>query len=96
MEADRSTIAPIETVVDGPGTVDGFTTLANRWDVNKKGTTDEMDWSEMGQEEVQDQQNDADKLDIFLIDILSCYCKPNSGKLMLRITRWNGLGEDVL
>ena len=35
------------------------------------GTTDEMNWVEMVQDEVQDQQNDADKLDIYRIDILS-------------------------
>ena len=43
--------------------------------MNDKGTTDEMDWDSMGQEKVHDQQNDADKLDICPIDILSCYWK---------------------
>ena len=50
--------------MDVPGTVYGFPTLANLGGVDDNGTTDEMDWSEMGQEEFQDQQNDADKLDI--------------------------------
>ena len=48
VESDRSTVAPIETVVDVPGTADGFFALANRGDVNEKVTTDEMDWSAMG------------------------------------------------
>ena len=50
----------------------------------------------MRQEEVQYQQNDADKLDICPIDILSCYWKSYNGKLMLRITGFNGLGKDTL
>ena len=40
--------------------------------MNDKGTTDEMDWAAMGNEEIHNQKNDADKLDKFLIDILSC------------------------
>ena len=45
---------------------------------------------------MQDQQNDADILDICPVDILSCYWEPNNGILMLRITGLNGLGEDVI
>ena len=41
-----------------------FCALVNRGDLNEKGTTDEMDWASMGLEEVDNQQNDADKLDI--------------------------------
>ena len=40
--------------------------------MNENRTTNDMDWSTMGQEEVQYQQNDAEKLDIFLIDVLLC------------------------
>ena len=40
--------------------------------MNKNGTTDEMDWVAMGQEEVQYQHNSADKIDICLIDVISC------------------------
>ena len=50
----------------------------------------------MGQEEVQYHQNDYDKLDICLIDILSCYWKSSNGKLMLQITGLNGLSKDVV
>ena len=82
--------------MDGPGTEDEFPALANQEDVNEKETTDEMNISAMGPEEVQDQQNDADVIDIFPIDILSCCWKPNSGKLMLQITGLNGLSEDVV
>ena len=46
----------------------------------------------MIQEEVQDQQDDADVFDIFPVDILWCYWKPDDGKLMLRITGFPGLG----
>ena len=49
----------------------------------------------MGQEEAKYQQNDTDELGICLIDIISCYWKCNSGKLMLRITGLNGIGEYV-
>ena len=70
MESDRPTVAPIATVVDGPGTADDFSTLANRGDVDYKWTMDDIDWCEMGQEEVQDQMNDADILDICPVDIL--------------------------
>ena len=61
--------------------------------MNEKGETDDMDWYTMGKEEVQDQLNDADVLDIFPVDILWCYWKPDDGKLMLRITGFPGLGE---
>ena len=44
----------------------------------------------------QDQQNDADVLDICPVDILSYYWKPNNGMLILRITGLNGLCEDVI
>ena len=43
-----------------------------------------------------DHQNNADELDILLIDILSCYWKFSNGKLMLRITGLNGLSEYVV
>ena len=39
MESDRSTVSPIETVVDGPGTADDFPALDNQGGVNYKGTT---------------------------------------------------------
>ena len=61
--------------------------------MNDKGTTDEMDWASMGLEEVDNQQNDADKLDICPIDILSCYWNSTNGKLMLQITGLNGLAK---
>ena len=48
----------------------------------------------MGQEEVQYHQNDYEKLDICLIDILSCYWKSSNGKLMLQITGLNEICED--
>ena len=56
--------------MDGPGTADGFTAMVNRGNVNENGTTDERYWSTMGQEEVQDQHNDADKLEICPIYII--------------------------
>ena len=63
--------------------------------MNKKGTTDDMDWDVMRREEVHDQQNDYEKLDICTIYILSCYWKSTTGNMMLRITGLNGLSEDV-
>ena len=48
MDSDRLTAGYNEAVVDGPGTADGFTDLANRGDMNENGTTDEMDWYVMG------------------------------------------------
>ena len=59
--------------MDSPGTADYFTALSNQGGVNNNGTADDMDWATMGQEEVKYQQNDAGKLDICLIYILSCY-----------------------
>ena len=50
----------------------------------------------MVQEEAQDQKNDSDVLEIYLVDIIVCYWKPNNGMLMLRITGLNGLGEDII
>ena len=83
MELYRPTVAPIETVVDVPGTVYGFSALDNLLYVNEKGTTDDMDWSAMGQEEMQDHQNDADLLNIYPVDIILCYWKPNNGMQIL-------------
>ena len=96
LESDQSTSGSNEAVVDGTVTVDGFTALSNLGDVNENEKTDDMDWDSMGQEDVQDQHIDADVLDICPIDILSCNWKTNSGKLMIRITGLNGLGEDAV
>ena len=51
-------------------------------------------WTGLGQEEVQDHLNDAEKSDICPIDILSHYWKYYNGKLMLRITGLYGLSEE--
>ena len=40
--------------------------------------------------------NDAEELDICPIDILLCYWKSATEKLMLRITGLNGISEDVV
>ena len=64
--------------------------------MNDKGTKNEIDWSAMVQEEEQYQKNDSDVLDIYLLDIIACYWKPDNGMLMLWITGLNGLGEDVI
>ena len=82
--------------MDGPITVYGFPALPNRGDVNENETTDEMYWSAMVQEEVQDQINDYDKLDICPIDVLLCYWKSLNGNLMLRINGLGVLGEDTV
>ena len=82
--------------MDGAGTAGGFPALSNQGDVNNNGTVDEMDWAEMVQEEVQDQQNDAEKIDICPIDILLYYWKSSNGKLVLRITGLHGLVEDTV
>ena len=73
VELDRSTVAPIETLVDVPGTADNFLALENQEDMNEKGTTDDMDWYTLGQDKVKYQLNDADILDIRPVNILSCY-----------------------
>ena len=66
-------VVPIETVLDNPGNLDVVPVTDNRGDVNEEGASDYMDWSTMVQEGVQYRLNDADKLDICPIDILSCY-----------------------
>ena len=92
----RPTVAPIETVVDKPGIADVVTIPSNRGDVNEEGVTDEMGCYAMGQEKVQDQLNDAEKLDICPVDILSCYWRPEDEKLMLGITGLLGIGEYLM
>ena len=96
VESDRSTVAPIETLVDVSGSADNFLALENQEDMNEKGTTDGMDWYALGQDKVQYQLNDADVLDIRPVNILSCYWKPNNGKLMLRITGLDGQREYMM
>ena len=59
---DRSTVAPIETVTENPSIVDDVPVPDNIGYVNEEGATDDMYWSEMGQEEVQDQLNYAENL----------------------------------
>ena len=61
--------------------------------MNKNGTTDDMNWSAIRQEEVQGQKNDAEEIYICPIDILLCYWKSSNVKLMLQITGLDGLGE---
>ena len=73
VESDRSTVAPIETLVDVSGTADNFLALENQEDMNEKGTTDGMDWYALGQDKVQYHLNDTDVLDIRPVNILSCY-----------------------
>ena len=68
---DQSAADSKQAAVDGPVTVDWFPALTNLMNVNKNGTTDEMDWDAMVQEEVKDQMNDADKYDISVIEVLS-------------------------
>ena len=41
--------------------------------MNEKGTKNEMYWSAMVQEEAQDQKNDFEVLDIYPVDVISCY-----------------------
>ena len=48
----RTIIGSNEAALDGPGTADGFTALANQKDVNKNGTADEIYWDAMGQEDL--------------------------------------------
>ena len=40
--------------------------------------------------------NYADELDIFPIDILSCYWKYYNGKIMLWMNGLDGIGEDTV
>ena len=80
VESYRSTAGYNESVVDGPGNAEYFNDLSNRGDVNENGKTDDMNWATMGKEEMQYQQNDADKLDISTIDILLCYWKSSNGR----------------
>ena len=51
----RSTAYSAEAVVDSPSLQDNLSVTANRWDINEEGATEEMEWSEMNTEEVQDQ-----------------------------------------
>ena len=82
--------------MDGPGTANGFPNMSNRGDVNKNWTTDDMNWSAMGQEEVQGQKNDAEEIYICPIDILLCYWKSSNGKMMMWINGLDGLFEDTV
>ena len=72
-EVDRPAAESEDATEDGPGTADEFPAMANRGNVNNNGTTDDMNWSEMGKEEVQYHLNEADKSAISAIDILSHY-----------------------
>ena len=52
-----------------------------------------MDWYDMEKEEVQDQLNDADKIEHFPVDILSYYWRLSDGMLILKTTELFGLSD---
>ena len=64
--------------------------------MNKNVTTDDMDWAEMGKEEVKDHLNDADKSDISPIDNILRYRKSSSGKTMVKVTGLYELGDEAV
>ena len=70
-----------------------FPNLYNWGNMNKNGTTYDMAWDAMGQEEVQYQINDADKSDISAIKIILHYWKSSNGNLMVKVTGLHVLGD---
>ena len=69
--------------------------MAIRGDVNKDGTTDEMEWAAMELEEVQDQLNDSDEIYHTPVDIISYHWRPSDGMLMLKTTKIYSLDKDT-
>ena len=55
-----------------------------------------MDWASMGQEGVQYQMNDADKSNIYEIDIISHYWESNNANLMMKVAGLYGIGDDTV
>ena len=76
--------------------MDEFAALANRGNVNKNGTMEDIAWAAMGREQVQDQLNDADKSYISAIDIISYYWKYSSGNLMMKVSWLHELGDETV
>ena len=72
-EVDRPLAESEDAMEDCPGTEDLFHAMSNWGNKNKNGTTYDMSWAAIGQEELQYQLNDYDKSDISEIDILSHY-----------------------
>ena len=57
-------------MLDEPSSPDDFSATANWGNVNEEGATDEMEWSAMNTEEVQDQCNYTDKIYQSWVEIL--------------------------
>ena len=81
--------------MDEPSLLDDLSTADNRGNVNEEGDTDEIEWSAMNTEEVQDQCNYTDKIYQSLIEILYHYWRAKDGELMLKATKILGLDEDM-
>ena len=94
-EVDQSGAEYEDKAEEGSGTANMFPDLTNRGNVNKNGTMDDMAWSEMVQEGVQYQMNDADKSDICEIDIILHYWERNNEKLTVKVAGLHGLGDDT-
>ena len=58
----QSTAYSSDAVVDNPSSQDDLSTTSNQGNVNEEGATDEMEWSAMNTEEVQDQCNYTDEI----------------------------------
>ena len=82
---DQSAVDYEQSLLDFPGTANGFPDMDNRGSDNRNGTADNMAWAAMLQEEAQDQLNNPEKYDISAIDIFSYDWESASGNLIVKV-----------
>ena len=95
MRSGQSTVTT-HTVVDEPSSTERLSSSAtdDRGDVYEEGTTDYIFWSEMNEEEVQDQYNCTNECDGVPVEILTHYWHNESGELGIKTDSISGIVED--
>ena len=97
MRPGRSTVTT-HTVVDEPSSTERLSSSVtdDRGDVYEEGTTDYIFWSEMNEEEVQDQYNCTNECDEVPVEILTHYWHNESGELGIKTDSISGIVEERL
>ena len=93
---ERPTVDHEDAAKDGSGIADMFPATTYRGNVNKNGTMDDMACNSMRKGEVKYQMNDADKSEIWDIDIISHYWESNNVNMVVKIAGLYGLRDDTV
>ena len=97
MRPGQSTVTT-HTVVDEPSSTERLSSSAtdDRGDVYEEGATDDLSWSAINKEEVQDQYNCTDECDGVPVEILTHYWHNESAELWIKTDSISGIVEERL